>query len=71
VTNISSAISSAALKPSVPTLTPSLANYFREDLITHVTGWQADHAERQVFLSSSIPLCPYINPFINFNFNIF
>jgi hypothetical protein len=48
VTNISSAISSAALKPSVPTLTPSLANYFREDLITHVTGWQADHAERQV-----------------------
>jgi hypothetical protein len=47
VTNISSAISSAALKPSVPTLTPSLANYFREDLITHVTGWQADHAERQ------------------------
>jgi hypothetical protein len=71
VTNISSAISSAALKPSVPTLTPSLANYFREDLITHVTGWQADHAERQVFLSSSIPLCPYINPFINFDFNIF
>lgn len=46
VTNIS-AISSASLKPSVPTLTPSLANYFKEDLISHVTGWQADHAEKQ------------------------
>jgi hypothetical protein len=34
-------------KPSVPTLTPSLANYFRENLIEHVTGWPADLAERQ------------------------
>lgn len=50
VTNISSAISSASLKPSVPTLTPSLANFFREDLVSHVTGWQAEHAERQVFI---------------------
>jgi hypothetical protein len=31
----------------VPTLTPSLVNYFRENLVAHVTGWQADHAERQ------------------------
>ena len=48
VANISSAISSASLKPSVPTLTPSLANFFREDLVSHVTGWQAEHAEKQV-----------------------
>ncbi|XP_013785462.1 WW domain-containing adapter protein with coiled-coil homolog [Limulus polyphemus] len=40
-------LASAALKPSVPSLTPSLANYFCENLISHVTGWQADHAERQ------------------------
>ena len=46
--NIPGSISSSSLKPSLPTLTPSLANYFREDLIGHVIGWQADHAERQV-----------------------
>lgn len=50
VKNISSAISSASLKPAVPTLPPTLANFFREDLIQHVTCWQADHAERQVLL---------------------
>lgn len=38
---------SAALRPAIPTLSPSLSNYFREDLIGHVMGWQADHAERQ------------------------
>lgn len=38
---------SAVLKPSAPSLTPSLANYYNEALINHVTGWQADHAERQ------------------------
>lgn len=48
VNNITSAISSASLKPSVPQLTPHLANYYREDLVNHVTGWQADHAEKQV-----------------------
>lgn len=42
-----SSLASAALRPAVPTLTPSLANYFRDDLIGHVMGWQADHAERQ------------------------
>ncbi|GFQ78285.1 WW domain-containing adapter protein with coiled-coil [Trichonephila clavata] len=41
------ATATAALKPSIPSLTPSLANYYREDLISHVVGWQADHAERQ------------------------
>ncbi|XP_077544334.1 WW domain-containing adapter protein with coiled-coil wacky isoform X1 [Haemaphysalis longicornis] len=38
---------SAVLKPTAPSLTPSLANYYNEALISHVTGWQADHAERQ------------------------
>ncbi|CAG2111674.1 unnamed protein product [Medioppia subpectinata] len=50
VTNISSAISSASLKPSVPsvpTLTPTLANFYKEELVSHVTGWQAEHAEKQ------------------------
>ncbi|XP_064466029.1 WW domain-containing adapter protein with coiled-coil-like isoform X2 [Ornithodoros turicata] len=42
-----SSLASAVLKPAVPSLTPSLANYYNESLISHVTGWQADHAERQ------------------------
>ncbi|GAB6028322.1 hypothetical protein CHUAL_002495 [Chamberlinius hualienensis] len=42
-----STLASAALRPSIPTISPSLANYFRDDLISHVMGWQADHAERQ------------------------
>ncbi|KAH7982054.1 hypothetical protein HPB52_002777 [Rhipicephalus sanguineus] len=42
---------SAVPKPSAPSLTPSLANYYNESLIEHVTGWQADHAERQVHSS--------------------
>jgi hypothetical protein len=42
-----SSLATAALKPSIPSLTPSLANYYRDDLISHVVGWQADHAERQ------------------------
>lgn len=43
-----SALVTAVLKPTAPSLTPSLANYYNEALIGHVTGWQADHAERQV-----------------------
>lgn len=54
-TSISSAIGSS-LKPSVPTLTPSLANFFRDDLISHVVGWSADAAEKQVFTSYSVLL---------------
>lgn len=42
-----SSLASAVLKPAAPSLTPSLANYYNEALITHITGWQADHAERQ------------------------
>lgn len=42
-----SSLVSAVLKPVVPSLPPSLANYYSENYISHVTGWQADHAERQ------------------------
>lgn len=35
-------------KPCVPSLTATLENFFREDLIRHVQNWTADHAERQV-----------------------
>lgn len=31
-----------------PSLTPSLSNFFRADLITHVTNWPADMLEKQV-----------------------
>lgn len=31
-----------------PSLTPSLSNCFRADLITHVTNWPADLLEKQV-----------------------
>lgn len=39
-------------KPSVPSLTATLANFFRDDLIRHVHGWPADQAERQVSAGS-------------------
>lgn len=35
-----------ALKPQVPALTPSLANYYKETLITHVQNWPADTLEK-------------------------
>lgn len=31
-----------------PNLTPSLSNYYREDLIAHVVNWPAEIAEKQV-----------------------
>ncbi|KAG1714881.1 WW domain-containing adapter protein with coiled-coil [Nymphon striatum] len=45
--SIGSTSSLASLKQPTISLTPSLANYYREDLISHVTGWQAEHAEVQ------------------------
>jgi len=38
----------AAARSLGPSLTPSLSNYFRGDLIAHVTGWQAEALEKQV-----------------------
>lgn len=37
----------AGLRPSVPALTPSLANYYKEPLITHVQSWPAENLEKQ------------------------
>lgn len=43
-------VSSQMLRHQGPSLTPSLANYFRADLIAHVTNWPADMLEKQVRL---------------------
>ena len=40
--------SSQAGRPQGPNLTPSLANYFRADLISHVTGWPSEMLEKNV-----------------------
>ena len=37
-------------KTESPNIGPSHSNYYNDKLIGHVTGWQADHAERQVRL---------------------
>jgi len=42
-----SSLPAAALRPASLTLTPSLANYYKQELISHVSGWQAEHAEKQ------------------------
>lgn len=47
--------STQALRSQGPSLTPSLANYFRADLIAHVTNWPADLLEKQV----SVWFCKY------------
>ncbi|KAK9878006.1 hypothetical protein WA026_020218 [Henosepilachna vigintioctopunctata] len=36
-----------ALRPQGPTITPTLVNYYRDDLVTHVRGWPADILEKQ------------------------
>ncbi|KAG0716408.1 WW domain-containing adapter protein with coiled-coil [Chionoecetes opilio] len=36
----------AGLRPLVPALTPSLANYYKESLITHVQNWPAEALEK-------------------------
>lgn len=37
----------AALRSTGPTITPSLANYYRDDLVNHVRGWPAEILEKQ------------------------
>lgn len=44
-TNVSSSLQ--ALRQQGPHLTPSLANYYRDDLVNHVRGWPADILEKQ------------------------
>ena len=47
-----SSLAAATKKPSSAfSLTPSLSNYYKEQLVEHVQNWQADAAERQVGLS--------------------
>lgn len=41
-------VSSQMLRHQGPSLTPSLANYVRADLIAHVTNWPAEMLEKQV-----------------------
>lgn len=41
-------MTSQASRMSGPNLTPSLAKYFRADLITHVTNWASEILEKQV-----------------------
>ncbi|KAF5306058.1 hypothetical protein FQA39_LY09036 [Lamprigera yunnana] len=36
-----------ALRPQGPSITPSLANHYRDDLVNHVRGWPADILEKQ------------------------
>nr|AEE63275.1 unknown [Dendroctonus ponderosae] len=36
-----------ALRPQGPTITPSLANHYRDDLVNHVRNWPADILEKQ------------------------
>lgn len=43
-------VSSQGSRSQGPSLTPSLANYFRADLIAHVTGWPAEILEKQVIV---------------------
>ena len=39
---------SSSPKPTVPTLTPSLSKYFKQELIAHVTNWESEALEKQV-----------------------
>lgn len=45
-------MTSQASRMSGPNLTPSLAKYFRADLITHVTNWASEILEKQVIYYS-------------------
>lgn len=44
-------VSSQVSRSQGPSLTPSLSNYYRADLIAHVTGWPAEILEKQVIVS--------------------
>ena len=60
----SSNASTATVVPQNPSarpafsLTPTLAAHFNENLIKHVQGWPADHAEKQVcYMIMFLNLC--------------
>jgi hypothetical protein len=54
-------------KPSLPSLTTSLQSCYREDMIKHVQGWPAEHAEKQVSLFDERILFPVLMNFSNEN----
>jgi hypothetical protein len=45
LSNVNS-LASMALKPQIPSLTPSLSKHYKESLIGHVIGWPAEAVER-------------------------
>jgi len=46
--SLSGSSSLQALRPQGPNLTPSLANFYRDDLVNHVRGMPAELLEKQV-----------------------
>jgi hypothetical protein len=46
--SLSGSSSLQALRPQGPNLTPSLANFYRDDLVNHVRGMPAEIVEKQV-----------------------
>lgn len=53
-----------ALRPQGPTITPSLANHYRDDLVNHVRGWPAEIIEKQV--SNQLTSIRYFLYFLNY-----
>lgn len=52
LSSLQGVISSQMLRSQGPTLTPSLSNYVRADLIAHITNWPAEMIEKQAQISS-------------------
>lgn len=53
-TTSASALPSASGSRSSCSFTPTLATHFSENLIKHVQGWPAEHAEKQVCCAYSL-----------------
>ena len=65
----------APSKPPVPSISATLASFFKADLIDHVLDWDADHMEKQVrlalissVLSCEIVLCEHSTQTYDFSF---
>lgn len=52
LSSLQGVISSQILRSQGPTLTPSLSNYVRTDLIAHITNWPAEMIEKQAQILS-------------------
>ncbi len=51
---VAAALASAPLKPITATITPSLIQFYDENITRHAINWPADHAERQVCIRVQI-----------------